>query len=116
LGFIPSIENWSTQVDYQIKLKEIKELKKVDISQEDIDIAKLQGRNIAEIKRERLKTEKKNLIYELNKKYGIKNKEDEEMPERPEGLPAIDKSKPEIRQEKLWDLLNGKGLIDTRPK
>lgn len=115
MGCIPTLENWATQVSYQIEKQAIHDLKKVEISQEDIDLVKLQGRDIKELKKERLESEKEQLLYELNKKYGIKNKEDEEMPKRPEGLPERSKTSEPVKQEDLWDLLNGKGLIKKRP-
>lgn len=113
MGFIPSHDDWEIQVDYKIKLQEIKDLKTVEMTQEDIDLAKMQGRNIAEIKKERLKSEKEKRIAELNKSFGIKDKK---MPDRPQGLPKMDspKNMAKKKQEKLWTLLQGNGIIKSK--
>lgn len=110
MGFIPSHDDWEIQVDYKIKLQEIHELKTIELSKEDIDLAKMQGRNIEEIKKERLKSEKEKRIAELNKSFGIKDKK---IPERPHGLPTMEgtKNTSKKKQEKLWTLLQGKGII-----
>lgn len=113
MGCIPSLDNWQTQVNYKIDKKKIEELEEIDIPAEEFDLAKLQGRDISDLKKVRLKLEKERLLYELNKKYGIKN--EETIPERPEGLPEPDQN-PAVNKGNLWDLLNGKGLIDKRKK
>jgi hypothetical protein len=79
MGIIPELSDWSIQVNYQQEMEDIKNLKKIKIEQSDIDIAQLQDRDIEEIKKERLKMEKKKRIVEINKKYGIEN--DEKAPE-----------------------------------
>lgn len=114
MGVIPSHEDWSVQVDYKIKLQEIKNLtvKDIEISQEDIDLAGLQGRDIEQTKRERLISEKESRKAELNKSFGVKE-EPKKIP-RPEGLPSVgSKDREQARQEKLWELLNGKGLVES---
>ena len=114
MGIIPSHENWSIQVDYKIKSQEIKNLtiKDIEISQEDLDLAGLQGRDINQIKAERLKSEKEKRKSELDKSFGIK--EEAKKPPRPEGLPTASKAEMEkVRQEKLWELLQGKGLVES---
>lgn len=109
MGIIPSLENWSLNVDYQLHKYKIEHLteKDIEISQADIDLAKLQGRNIIEIKMERLKTEKNQQMMELNKKFGIKDND--------EIIEEIDEKKkiktPETKHEELWDILRGKGLV-----
>jgi len=110
MGMIPSNDEWAVQVDYKTKLQEIKDMKSVEIEQGDIDLAKLQGRNIGKLKKERLEQEKEKRILELNEKFGIKEKI--KQPERPEGLPEKRHDKEKVRQEKLWDLLQGKGLVE----
>jgi hypothetical protein len=109
MGTLPAIEDWKSQVNYETELQEIKDLDKIDISESDIDVARLQGRDIKKLKADRLKAEKVKRITELRKKYGLKPLVEEVQPVK--GLPEI---KPEDRrkpQEKLWDMLQGKGLI-----
>ena len=109
MGTLPAIEDWKTQVSYETELQEVKDLKSVHVSESDIDVAKLQGRDVAELKAERLKFEKKKRIDEIRKKYGLKPIGSEIQDVK--GLPKV---KPEDRQkpqEKLWDMLQGKGLI-----
>lgn len=101
MGVIPEYKTWSLQVAYNTEFDEIKELKSVELSPEDLDLAKLRGENIQELKQLRLKTHKETKIKELNEKYGIKNQETgKEINIRPE----------ENRQ-KLWEILQGKGII-----
>ena len=103
MGTITSLENWNIQTSYHTELEEIKNLKKVDIENSDFDVARLQGRNIEEMKQERLEMEKERRINELKKKYGIKEEEKfKKIPEMPE-IPD--------EKQKLWEILEGKGLI-----
>lgn len=113
MGFIPDFENWSMQMDFKVKKEEIINLKTVEIEKTDIDLAKLQGKNIEELKKDRLIQEKEKRLRELNEKFGI-----EEEPEEIEieGLPKIDKEQPLSEKEKLWDVLNCKGLIKKTDK
>lgn len=111
MGVIPDMKGWKTQVDYQTEKQEIDDLKKVELSPADIDVANIQGKSISELKKERLKHEKRRLKHELNKKYGIEDKEN--IPERPEGIPEKGDKK-EDKQQQLWDLLQGKGLIKAK--
>lgn len=106
MGLIPENNDWTTQVDYLRKLEEIKAIKTIKLNQTDIDLAKMQDRNLNEIKKERLKEYKNNKTKELKEKFGVKEEEKEEI--HIEGLPEW-KEKPQ--QEKLLDLLHGKGLI-----
>ena len=105
MGLIPSHEDWSIQIDYKTKLQEIKNLKKIDLEKTDIDLAKMQGKDLTELKKERLLQEKEKRIKELNDKFGIKN-EVEEI-KLPEGIP--NKVSSPTRQEKLWDILQLQG-------
>ena len=115
MGNVPEITDWKTQVAYETELEQINSLKKAYISESDIDVAKLQGRDVEELKKERLTNEKEKRINELRKKYGLKPivKEEEPiegLPERPE-LPEGDQRLK--AQERLWDLLQGKMLTNT---
>jgi hypothetical protein len=110
MGTVPSQENWRVQVDYMLQLEEINNLEDVKIEQTDIDVASLQGRDLEQLKKERLASEKKKRISELKKEFGIK--EEEKAPEKIEGIPENTENRKQIRQEKLWDLLRGKGLIN----
>ena len=89
-------------------MEEAKNLKTVVISDSDMDVARLQGRDIEELKKERLRLERHRKISEIKKKYGIK--EEEKEIELPEGIPEIPKVVNE--RQKLWDILDGKGLIN----
>ena len=110
---IPTIDDWTVQVDYKIQLQNIKNMKSVKIEESDLDLARLHGKNIEKLKRDRLKEEKKKLISELNKKFGIKEKVEEA--ERPEGIPKPPKGKAEQTQKmELWDILNLKGIIKKK--
>jgi hypothetical protein len=101
-GLIPDYTDWSLNVRYQIELEEIKELTDVAITQEDLDLAKMHGEDINQVKKDRLKIEKKTRLAELNKKYGIKTEdEDEKFSE------SVRNSK---TPQDLWDILQGKGL------
>jgi hypothetical protein len=110
MGVTPSMSDWTTHVSYQKELNEAKNLKKVKIDQADIDVAKLQGRDIEEIKRERLKAEIKKRITEINNKYGIV--QEEKIPDNVKKIQdPTEKIQDPTEREKLWDMLQGKGLI-----
>ena len=111
VGIIPSQEDWNIQMDYKIKLRDIITNTKVELSQSDIDVIRLQGRKIEEVKKERLDSLKKQKIQELNNNFGIK--EENETPPRPEGIPENNPQRSKIRQERLWELLEGKGLVKS---
>lgn len=91
------------QTDYKTKLDKIKNITKIKISKTDYDLAKLQGRDISEIEGERLISERNQKVKELNKDFGI-----EEPKTKEKELPKI----PENKNKRIWDLLQGKGLID----
>lgn len=106
VGTIPSMDDWNLQISYKKEINEIDNLKKIDIDQADIDVAKLQGRDIKKLKQERLTKEKKRLKNEIDKKYGIKKEP---------VIPKEFKKKQEDTNErqKLWEILQGKGLIKS---
>ena len=113
LGSIPSVESWSTQVDYKLKREETLSNKKVELSKTEMDVAKLQGKNIEELKKERLRQEKNKNLKQLNEDFGIKEEIKEEEIEI-EGVTDLNKDElidKRDNQEKLWDMLNGKNLI-----
>jgi hypothetical protein len=111
MGCIPTLEDWTVQVDYKIKKQEIEDLKEIEIDQSDIDIAKLKGKSIEKLKKERLLQEKKKRLAELNKSFGIKEKV--KIPEKPEGLPDY-KNDDGARRKELWEMLNLKGIIKKK--
>ena len=107
MGSVPSIEDWTMQVDYKTKREEILKIKSVKLEKTDLDVAILQNKDIVEFRKERLKQEKKKLLKELNEKFGIaEEKEDIKI----DGLPEIDDSDQSSKKD-LWDMLQGKGLI-----
>lgn len=111
MGLIPDNNNWSTQVEYLNKLEKIKKIKidEIKLEQTDIDLAKMQNRDLEELRRERLKDEKKKQTTELKETYGIKE-EREEI--HVEGIPDVKDAKPQ--EKMLWDLLHGKGLVKEK--
>jgi hypothetical protein len=111
IGIIPSVDDWTLQVDYKTKLEDIYNLKHIEFEKTDIDLAKLQGKDIEKLKEDRLLQEKKKRIKELNENFGIKPEEDTEI----EGLSIQNTEKEPSNKEKLWDLLEGKNLI-KKPK
>lgn len=107
MGIIPKIEDWSIHVNFLTQIEEVKNLsiKEIKISQADIDLAKIQGRDIEKLKKELLIQEKNKKILQIKKKFGIK----EEIPESltMEQDPLKDQ---ENHKKKLWDLLELKGF------
>lgn len=101
LGIIPSIDDWSLQVDYKKKLNDIENIKDIELNKAEIDIAKIQNRNIEEIYKQRLKEEKAKKIKELNKSFGIETIEKETPKEEKKEIK-------EKTQQDLWNLLNRK--------
>jgi hypothetical protein len=108
MGAIPEIQDWTIQMNYQKEIEDVKNLKNIEIEQSDIDVAKLQGRDIEKMKKERLEIEKNKKITEINKKYGIEIEKDTGTPENVEKLQIP----PE--REKLWNILQGRGLIKEK--
>lgn len=110
VGGIPSMENWQNNVEYQNRLAEIKLIDDITLSAEEIDLAQLHGSSIDEIKRNRLIQDKMQKIKELNEKYGVKTNDEniisviaDEQDEK-----ATSTKDPQA----LWDILQGKGLIN----
>ena len=113
MGTIPEYSTWARNVEYQSKLEEIKQItyKDIEVNQYELDIARLQKKNIDDIKKQRLVEHKKLKIRELNESFGIK--EEEQEIER-----KIETPNPEQPQNpnRLWDILNGKGLVKENGK
>jgi len=110
MGIIPDKENWSLQTEYRKKLEEINKITKIKLTQTDIDLVKLQNRNIELIKKERLFEEKRKKIRELKEKYHIF--EEKENKEKDIYKDFVKDQEPKKDQNgKLWDILQGKGII-----
>ena len=107
VGIIPDMPVWERNVSYQSKLDEIKSIKDIKMDQYDIDLARLQKRDITELKKIRLIEHKKNEIKKLNESFGIK--EEEDQIER-----HIEFKKDEDHDpNKLWKMLQGKGIVNN---
>jgi hypothetical protein len=99
IGFIPSLEDWSFQSNYKTKLYEIENIKHVEITDTEIDIAKLQDKSIDELKKEKLKLEKEKRIRELKKSFGVEIEEEKKY---------IEENPKEQKKQDMWELLNRK--------
>lgn len=111
LGIIPERQDWNINIEYQKQLQEIKDLKHIELEQTEIDLAKIQGNSLQDIKKEKLKEEKKKRIHELKEKFGVKEKtEKNDFVE----LPEKENISPYNHQQKLWDILHGKGLLNKK--
>lgn len=108
MGLIPSIEDWTLQVDYKTRKEKIKNIKSIKLEKTDIDLAQMHNKDIDELKKERLIEEKEKQLKELNEKFGI---EEDKKEIKIKGLPDNEKSELKSEKEKLWDVLQGKGLI-----
>lgn len=106
LAVIPDLDEWKLNVEYKTKLDEIKKIKSIDLDQTEKDLAEISGTNIFQLHKEKLFKHKKVKIQELNKKFGIIEAE-EEVEKTVEIKPDIDENNP----AKLWDMLQGKGLV-----
>lgn len=106
MGLIPDYQNWSIQVDYQKKKKEIEKMETVDIEKSEIDLATMQGKNIEEIRQERLKAEKNRLLRELDEQFGVVDKK-----EKTKTVVSLPKDEGNAQKEKLWKILQGQGLV-----
>lgn len=104
IGIIPDYSAWNYQVMFNTEMEEIKSMtvKDVKLSEEEIDLARLRGHNLDQIKIERLSTLKKNKEKEIKEKYGVKEEKETEQ--------EIS-IRPESERKHLWDILEGKGLI-----
>jgi hypothetical protein len=102
MGAIPDYENWELNVDYMNKLEKIKKMDNIELDKTEIDIAKMQGKNIKLLKKEKLTSEKKKKIKELNEYFKVKDKEEEKEEIK------FDAPKQKNSQEELWKLLHGK--------
>jgi hypothetical protein len=119
MGFIPNIDDWAIQMDYKSQEMEIEEMtiENVKLSNTDKDVAKLQKLNIEDIKKDRLKTLKKQKKYALNKKFGIEEEDNNEninidgKVDITELIPNENENiREDLRKKKLWDLLQGNQL------
>jgi hypothetical protein len=111
LGIIPERQDWNINIEYQKQLQEIKDLKHIELEQTEIDLAKIQGKSLQDIEKEKLKEEKKKQIHELKEKFGVKEEIEKnyfvELPEK-------ENISPYNHQQKLWDILHGKGLLNKK--
>lgn len=106
MGQIPDLDIWKRNVEYKTKLAEIQSLDKVELNQTEIDLAVINEKPIKQVEREQLFNEKKRLVQELNKKFGIE--EDEKEIEKTVDIKSdVNDNNP----KRIWDLLTGKGLV-----
>ena len=116
MGFVPNWEGWNLQVDYQSQLEDIEKmtLKDVELEKTDIDLAKLQGRDIEKIKRERLKNDIKQKKEELDKKFGIQPEEETPEFNFSDSIPDSEQSEYDEKtgqRKQLWEILQMKKII-----
>ena len=78
----------------------------IKLDQTEIDLAKMQNKDINLVKTEQLKYEKKRRISELNQKFGVQSSK---KADKPKIRFADDESHPD-RHEKLWEMLQGNVL------
>ena len=106
MGMVPDKKEWNHHVKYKVKLKEIEEMKigNMELDSTELDLAKMQNRDIEELRIEKFENNKKLLIKELNSEYGMEPDKKEDL------IPEIKVSK-KPQKEELWDILQGKGLI-----
>lgn len=103
---IPELDQWKRNVDYKTRLAKIKQIDKVELNDTEVDLANIQNKPLSQVRKEQLFNEKKRLIGELNKEYGIDANEKE--------IEKIVETKTDIKDNnpmRLWDLLQGKGLV-----
>lgn len=106
IGNIPDIDQWKTNVEYKLQLNKIKEIQSIDLTDTEKDLAELQGKNLSEVKKEKLLAEKIRKVQELNKKFGIIDTQ-EEAEKVVERKPELNNNNPAA----LWEILQGKGLV-----
>jgi len=116
MGLIPSLEDWRFHVDYKTREHEIESLtlKDIKIEQATMDMWNIHGEDISEKRYKTLKNEKEKRIKELKESFGFEteNKLANRVQELEDITNDVDKTK--SRQEKLWDLLHGKGLVKEK--
>ncbi len=107
MGFVYSLEEWNLQVDYQRRLQMINNLslKDIKLDKTDIDLAKMHGRDLYLLKKERLKEEKNKKKKELDDKFGIN---DDKKDEKAVGFKE---ENPTEKQKTLWEMLELKKII-----
>jgi len=106
MAHIPEIDQWKRNVEYKTRLAEIKQLETITLTETEIDMASINDQPLSQVKKEKLFTEKKKRINELNKEFGIVA-EEREVEKVVETNTSANYSNP----ERLWDLLQGKGLV-----
>lgn len=113
IGQIPKHEDWTINIEYLTKLKEIKkkEIKDFVLPKIDIDLAKMRGDDPEKIRKERFKEEKTKKIKELNEKYSIKNQSSEKEIVNIANTHNNDIEDNNENPKQLWEMLQGKGLI-----
>jgi len=110
-GIIPSVEGWSIDVSYQREKAEIMEtsISEIKLEEAEIDLAKLHGKDINKLKKEKLKNLKQNKLDELDRKYKIKD-ENEEEKERQQVQEMIKRNN-KYNNKNILDMLEGRGII-----
>lgn len=109
LGSIPSLDDWNLNVDYKRQKDEILQMATIRLDQTELDLASFHGQDIDEVKREKLISEKKIKLKELNEKFGVEEKQNNfEIIDSFEADSEIKDSSP---KDDLWDILNMKGLL-----
>lgn len=108
MGVLPELSEWKLDTKYRIEKQEILNKKDIELSETDLDLARIKGQDITEIKKDRLQKEKKRLLKELNEKYGIADEEEPKI--LPEDLNLNNDPK------KLWEMLQGKGIVKKDKK
>jgi hypothetical protein len=111
VGSIPSLEDWNLNVDYKIQKDKILNMKSVKLDQTEIDLAGFHGKDLSEVRREKLISEKNIKIKELNEKFGIKEEEQNNF----EVIDSFETDNTEkTTKQELWDVLNMKGLLKSK--
>ena len=112
-GVIPEFTDWNYQIKYYQQKANIEDMTIADVKldESELDIAEFRNEDVNKIKEEKLKSEKKRRIFELNKEFGIKNKEPKKKIEV-NNISNEEKSVEDKRkeQQRLYDILQGKGL------
>lgn len=113
IGLIPSFDDWSINMQYTKEHHEIELLteKDIEISKVNVDLATFQGRSGKQEKLIQLKLEKEKRFKELNKKYGVEEKKEQNIPDI---IDSEENDKNDYNQEKLFDILNAKGLFKKK--